>query len=417
MVTTTDDVATEAAQGYRIGRNELLALISAIMALTAMAIDLMLPAFDDIREAFGLAEDSNQTGQIITVFFFGLAFAHLFYGPLADRFGRKPVLYGGMIIYLLGAAGSALAPNLELLLVSRFIWGIGAAGSRVVATAIVRDRFEGVEMARAMSQIMAVFVLVPVFAPALGSLIILVLPWPALFWFCGLFAALVALWSLRLRETLAVADRREITVSATVGGYAEVARTPVTSGYTIASVFMQGVFTAYLATVDLVISEIFDREGQFPVIFGAVAVGFGLGAIGNGRVVGRLGIDAVITRVYQVQAVLLVALILVTSLAQGTPEFWVFRPLLGLLLSSFMFVLPNLNSAAMEPVGHLAGSGSALTGAVRIAGGALIGGALASTVQGSLTPLVFGMAAMCALGATCVWLVRTERRLFGSTLR
>ncbi len=349
-----DDPETRAAPAYRIGRNQLLALISAIMALTAMAIDLMLPAFADIRESFGLAEDSNKTGQIITVFFFGLALAHLFYGPLADRFGRKPVLYAGMIIYLLGAAGSALAPTFELLLVSRFVWGIGAAGSRVVATAIVRDRFEGVEMAKAMSQIMAVFVLVPVFAPAIGSLIILVLPWPAIFWFCCIFAGLVALWSVRLRETLAVADRRPITVSSTVSGYTEVARTPVTFGYTIASVFMQSVFTAYLATVDLVISEIFDREDQFAIIFGVVAVGFGLGALGNGRVVGRFGIDAVVTRVFQVQAVLLVTLVLTTALADGRPEFWLFMPIMGMVLSSFMFILPNLNSAAMEPVGHLA---------------------------------------------------------------
>lgn len=394
-----------------MGRNELLALISSIMALTAMAIDLMLPAFPDIRAAFGLPGDSNKTGQIITVFFFGLAAAHLVYGPLADRFGRKPVLYLGMSIYLIGAAGSALAPSFELLLLSRFVWGVGAAGSRVVATAIVRDRFEGVEMAKAMSQIMAVFVLVPVFAPTLGSLIILVFPWPAVFWFCGVFAALVGLWSLRLRETLMVEDRRELSTSATLEGYLEVARTKVTFGYTIASAFMQGVFTAYLATVDLFVSDIFDRESQFPLIFGAVAVLFGIGALGNGRMVARFGIDVVVRTTYLVVAGLLVLLLGVTVIGDGRPDFWVFMPLIGVVMASFMFVLPNLNAAAMAPVGHLAGSGSALTGAVRIAGGAAIGGVLASTVDGSLTPLVVGMAAMCALSAVCVWLVRTERTL------
>lgn len=379
------------------------------MALTAMAIDLMLPAFADIREDFGLAPDSNETGQIITVFFLGLAIAHLFYGPLADRFGRKPVLYIGMSIYVLGAAGSALAPSFELLLVSRFVWGIGAAGSRVVATAIVRDRFEGVEMARAMSQIMAVFVLVPVFAPALGSLILLVFPWPAVFWFCCLFAALVCFWSFRLRETLAHSDRRTITVAKTIGGYMEVARTPVTFGYTISSVFMQGVFTAYLATIDLIVGEIFDRESQFALIFGAVAIFFGVGALLNGRVVQRFGIDTVVKRAFAAQAVLLAVLLTVTLSAQGQPNFWPFIIVLALLLSSFMLVLPNLNAAAMEPVGHLAGSGSALTGAVRIAGGAVIGGFLASTVHDSLTPLVVGMAAMCLCAGAVVWMVRTDR--------
>lgn len=414
-MTTVGDRVTDAAPTPRIGRNELLALVSALMALTAMGVDLMLDAFVDIREAFGLDADSNQTSQIITVFFFGLAIAHLFYGPLADRFGRKPVLYGGIVIYILGAVGSAFAPTFELLLISRFVWGFGAAGPRVVATAVVRDRFEGVEMAKAMSQVMAVFVLVPVFAPGFGSLILLVLPWPAVFWSCGIFAGFIGLWSVRLRETLAVADQREITVSATVSGYSEVARTRVTFGYTIASVFLQGVFTAYLATVDLIVADVFDRESQFSIIFGAVAVFFGLGAIANGRIVGRFGIDAVVGRVFQIQALLVIALVATTIAVQGHPDFWVFMPLVGVLLGSFMCLMPNLNSAAMGPVGHLAGSGAALTGAVRMAGGAVLGGFLASTVHGSLTPLVLGVAFLWGLAALTVWLVRTERRLTFST--
>jgi DHA1 family bicyclomycin/chloramphenicol resistance-like MFS transporter len=266
-------------------------------------------------------------------------------------------------------------------------------------------------MAKAMSQIMAVFVLVPVFAPSIGALILVILPWPWVFGFTGVFAAMVGLWSLRLRESLMSADRREISPSKTVGGYLEVARTPLTFGYTIASVFLQGVFTAYLATIDLVVSEIFDRESQFSLIFGAVAVFFGVSALLNGKLVDRFGIDAVVNHVFHVQQALLAALLAVTITADGRPNFWVFMPIVGLVLSSMMFLLPNLNSAAMTPVGHLAGTGSALTGATRIAGGAVIGGLLASTVHDSLTPLVIGIAAMCLTGALCVWLARTGRHL------
>ena len=132
---------TSSANG--LGPRELLVMISAIMALMALAIDMVLPAFDDIREAFGLADDSTQISQVITVFFLGLAIAQLVWGPLADRFGRKPILYAGTAIYVAGAVGSALSPSLNWLLAFRFVWGVGAAGSRVVATAIIRDSFEG----------------------------------------------------------------------------------------------------------------------------------------------------------------------------------------------------------------------------------------------------------------------------------
>ena len=199
----TEAAATPASRAIepapaRFGPRELLAFISATMALMALAIDLMLPAFDDIRSDFGLDPDSGEAASVITVFFLGLAVAQVFYGPLADRFGRKPILYSGIVVYIAGAIGSALAPSFELLLVARFVWGIGAAGSRVVAVAIVRDRFVGNQMARAMSQIMAIFVLVPVFAPPLvGASIIAVAPWRAVFWFCVVWAIAIVFWSCR----------------------------------------------------------------------------------------------------------------------------------------------------------------------------------------------------------------------------
>jgi len=207
-------------------------------------------------------------------------------------------------------------------------------------------------------------------------------------------------------ETLDPVNRRELRIASTARGYLEVARTPITFGYTVASIFLQGVFTAYLASVDLIISEIFDREPQFPFIFGAVAILFGVGALVNGRVVERLGIDAVVARAFSALAVLLPVLIGLTVLGSGTPNFWLFMPVVGLVLSSFMFLIPNLNSAAMEPVGHIAGSASALTGAVRIAGGALVGTLINAQVDDSLSPLVIGVAVMCVLAGITVLLVR-----------
>lgn len=384
-------------------------MISAIMALTAVAIDLMLPAFDEIRDTFGLRDGSADTGRVVTYFFFGLAVAHLAYGPLTDRFGRKRVLYLGMSIYVIGAIGSAVAPTFGLLLASRFVWGVGAAGARVVATAIVRDRFEGEVMAKAMSQIMAVFVLVPVFAPALGAGIVAVLPWQAAFWFCVLFAAAVGFWSLRMPETLDPERRRPLSVGSTGRGFVEVARTRVTGGYTIASVFLQGIMTVYLATSEAVISDIFGRRGQFPVIFGAVAAGFGLAALVNGRLVQRFGVDRVVAGGFA-WMVSLSALLVVETLGSGEPDFWLFMPTLALLLASFMFLMPNLNSAAMDPVGHLAGTASALTGAVRLAGGAALGTVISSQITDSVRPFAIGISVMVGAAGLTVLIVRLRER-------
>ncbi len=403
------------AEDFRIGPRELLTLISAIMALMALAIDLMLPAFSDIRTAFDLGEGSNQTGQVITVFFMGLALAQIIYGPLADRFGRKPVLYAGISIYLIGAVGSALAPSFNLLLLSRFVWGVGAAGSRVVATAIVRDRFVGNAMAKAMSQIMAVFVLVPVVAPSLGAAIITVVPWRGVFWFCVIWAVLIGSWSLRLRETLNPAYVQPLNFTSSWRSYKAVLQTPVTSGYTIATVFLQGVFTTYLATSELIISDIFDRGDQFPLIFGGIAVLFGMAALINGRFVERLGMDGMVTRAFAMVVPMSVVLVVLAVSSNGRPSFWLFMPALGVMLAGFMFLMPNLNTAAMVPVGEIAGSASALMGALRMAGGAIIGTVLGSQIDASVTPFAIGVCVMCVLGATTVALV--NRRATGSFVR
>ena len=398
--------AAPAAQEYRMGQRELLTLMSAIMALMALGIDTMLPAFDEIRTTFNLGEASPRAGQVITVFFMGLAIAQLAWGPIADRFGRKPVLYAGSAIYIAGAAGSALAPTFELLLLSRFICGIGAAGARVVATAIIRDRFEGSQMAKAMSQVMAVFMLVPILAPTIGAGIIAILPWRAIFWFCAIFAVVITLWSVRMRESLNPANQRPLQFRSTTKGYVEVARTPVTSGYTNATIFLQGVFTTYLASSELIISEVFDRKSQFPLIFGLVALLFAAGAIINGRIVVRVGVHRLINTAYALLIPATLVLCVISIAAGGQPSIWIYMPVLALTLSSFMFLMPNLNTAALGPVGHLAGTASAYGGAIRMAGGAVLGTIVSAFVSDSTTPFSIGIAVLCIGSWITVLLVR-----------
>jgi len=396
--------ATESRAGRGIGRrapgrNETLAMLSAVMALMAMAIDLMLSAFDEMRVTFGLDPTSNEVAGVVTVFFMGLAVAQLFFGPITDRFGRKSVLYASVAVYILGAVGSALAPTLPLLLVARFVWGIGAAGARVVATAVARDLFEGVEMARAMSQIMAVFVLVPVIAPTVGAGIVAVLPWRAVFWACAIWAIAMAAWTRRLPESLPPERRRRLDRSDIASAYAEFARTRSTLWFSIASVFLQSVFTMYLASAELIVSEIFGRRSAFPMVFGVIAIGFGVAALVNGRVVGRFGVRPVMNAMLVSLIVGSVLLVAVTLASGGTPTFWVFMPLLGLLLAQFMFLMPNMNAEALEPVPHIAGTASSLSGGLRMAGGAILGGVVASRIDTSLTPFALAFLVFVALAA------------------
>jgi len=396
--------------GDRIGARELVVLISAIMALMALGIDLMLPGFDEIGAAFDLPEDTNQTGQIITFYFFGLSIAQVIYGPLTDRFGRKPVLYLGIAIYVSGAAASALAPNFGLLLAARLWWGIGAAGARVVATSIIRDRFEGDQMARAMSQVMMVFVIVPVFAPTVGAAVIAVLPWQAMFWLCVICAGAVGLWAVRLPETLDPADVRPFGLRSAGRSYAEVARNPVTLGYTVASVFVQANMTGYLATSELMIGDIFGREAAFPLVFGLVAIGFGFTAWINGRMVERVGMHAMIRVALVVTLALGPILVAITVVADGRPSFWVFVPMVAAMLSTGMFLMPNLNSLAMTPVGHIAGAASAFTSAVRIGVGSVIAALATSSMRETVTPFAWLLLSMSVGAAITIFFVNRLAR-------
>ena len=391
--------STDVATRPHPGRNETLAMLSAVMALMAMAIDLMLSAFDEMRLSFGLDPNSNEVAGVVTVFFMGLAVAQLFFGPITDRFGRKSVLYSSVAVYVLGAVGSALAPTLPLLLVARFVWGVGAAGARVVATAVARDLFEGVEMARAMSQIMAVFVLVPVIAPTVGAGIVAILPWRAVFWACAIWAVAMAAWTRRLPESLPPERRRRLDRSDIASAYAEFARTRPTLWFSISSVFLQSVFTMYLASAELIVSEIFGRRSAFPVVFGVIAIGFGIAALVNGRLVGRFGVRPVMNTMLVSLIIGAVLLVAVTLAGDGTPSFWVFMPLLAVLLAQFMFLMPNMNAEALEPVPHIAGTASSLSGGLRMAGGAVLGGIVAARIDTSLTPFALAFLVFILLAA------------------
>jgi DHA1 family bicyclomycin/chloramphenicol resistance-like MFS transporter len=378
-----------------------------IMALAALGIDMMLPALDDMREHFGLAPESTQVAQVVTVFLMGLALAQYFYGPLADRFGRKPILYVGLLLYGIGALGAALAPSLELVLLSRFLWGVGAAAPRVVSVSIVRDVYTGEEMAKAMSYILAIFIMVPVLAPSVGAGLIAIFPWQAVFVFGAIMAAVVALWARLLPETLDPVNQRPLDRSAIYEATREVLTNRQALGYTLARTLTFGAFSSYLASSERIFGEIYDRPDQFPFIFGGIAAVMGLAMLTNGNLVDRIGTRRIVHTFLIAYAIGGFVFWGVTNAAEGRPSFWTF--VIGLAMIAFMHALliPNFNTIAMWPMGHIAGTASAVIGTISVAGGALIGAFIDQQYTDSVTPLVVAFALLGALAlATVVW---TER--------
>jgi DHA1 family bicyclomycin/chloramphenicol resistance-like MFS transporter len=372
-----------------------------LMALTALATDLMLPAFDDIRAAFGLPEDSSEVAAIITTFFLGMALAQYVYGPLADRFGRKPVLYAGLGIYALGALGALLAPTLGMVLASRLVWGIGAAGPRVISISIVRDYYSGDRMSQAMSYIMAVFIMVPVLAPTIGAGLITVFPWQSVFAFCLVFVAVVGLWAaFVLPETLAPENRRPIDSSAIWATTREVLTNRITLGYTLAMTATFSVFISYLATSERIFGDFYGRPTEFPFIFGAIAGLMGIAMLTNARLVERVGTRR-LTHLVLVGYVGAAAAMTVVAFVGGPPSFWPFVVGLAVLIICHALLMPNLNTIAMLPMGHIAGTASAVTGTISMAGGAFFGSIIDGMYQDSAMPLIVGflLSGLIALAA------------------
>ncbi len=384
-----------------MGRREFIVLISMLMALTALAIDMMLPAFGDIRADFGLASDASDVALVVTVFFLGFGLGQPVWGPLSDALGRKRILWVGLAIYILAALGAAVAPSLTLLLAWRFLAGLGAAAVRVVTFGTVRDRYEGDEMAKTLSYVMAVFILVPMLAPSLGAVVLAVGTWRWVFAFFALAALLTAAWSLRLPETLPADRRIALRAKRLLAAGRAVLGSRFTMGLTLAQMLVFGFFASYLASTELIVDDVFGLAAWFPLIFGGSALAFGLGVLSNPRLIDRFGLRLMLRVAltgYLAAALLFAAIAVATG---GHPPFWLYLVGILPLLLAHAFSMPNLNSAAMLPAGRIAGTAAAVVGAVATLGGALIGATIDASYDGGITPLAVAALILCALAFGC----------------
>ncbi len=371
---------------------EFIALMGMTFATVAFSIDAMLPAMSAIAAELTPGAP-NRAQLIITSFVLGMGIGTLFTGPLSDTFGRKPVILGGAVVYIAGAMLAWAAESLETVLLARVLQGLGAAGPRIAALAIVRDLYSGRVMARVMSFAMMVFALVPAIAPMIGAGIIALTGWRGIFLAFVLFALTAAGWlGLRQPETLPHGHRRPFSLAAIGSGLAEMLRLRQVTVTILILTLVFGMLFATLSTVQMVFDRSFDAAASFPYWFGAVALVSALGSLLNARIVVRVGMRQVV-RWSLLGEIALTGLFAVVILA-GVEDGALFYAYVVWILSIFMLAgltIGNLNALGMEPLGHLAGLAASVIGSVSTVGAVLIAVPIGLAFDGTPLPVAVGI--------------------------
>ena len=392
-----------------MGFPEFVVVIASIMALNPLAMDMMLPALPDIRSAFGIA-DANLPQMVLSTFLIGFGAGQFLMGPLSDRFGRRPVLIGGMILYGVASLLAIAAPSFELLLLARALQGFGTSATRVIATSIVRDCYAGRRMASVMSLAMMVFVAVPVVAPSFGQAVLLLTQWRGIFVVLMLYGVFTLVWSaLRMPETLPEANRKSLAIGEVLRAYAQTVTNRQTLGYALACGGVWGAMVSFVFSSQQVFTEIYHLGHYFPLAFAAAATGVAIAGFLNSRIVGRVGMRVISHGALVVYAVV-AAVMLAAEQMQMLP-LPLFMVLAMLMMFAFGLMMANFTALAMEPHGNIAGTASSLYGSITTLLGIGIGILIGQSYDGTLLPFAMGFF-LCALTALAIAAITEKGRLF-----
>jgi DHA1 family bicyclomycin/chloramphenicol resistance-like MFS transporter len=384
----------------RIGDKEFVALMAMLQALQALAIDAMLPALGVMSQDLGVS-DANQRQLVVGLFLVGAGATSLFPGALADRFGRRPVLFWCLGGYVLLNVAAALAPSFDVLLVCRALAGGFSSGLLVLTSAIIRDRFGGDRMARTQSLVSMVFMVVPMAAPALGQGIIAFASWR---WIFGMMAGLglaVALWAwLRIPETLHPEFRQRIEPKVILRNMAMVFSTRSAAGYVIGLALIQGALFGYINSSQQLVAEHFGAGQAFPLIFGVMALAMALCSLTNSRIVMRFGAR----RVSHTAALAFVAISALQLWFASQPHetIWYFAPLMTLNLCMMGFIGANFTSIALQPFARIAGAASSVQAFMRLMFGSALGALIGQAYDGTARPLAISLLVAGILALGCV---------------
>ncbi|WP_461303193.1 multidrug effflux MFS transporter [Aureisphaera sp.] len=384
---------------------EFIALMASLMSVVALAIDALLPALDVIGVAIGTKQAVDNQLLIIMIFL-GLGIGPLLFGPLSDSVGRKPSVYLGFIVFIIASVICVYAQSLEVMVAGRILQGVGLSAPRTICIAIIRDLYSGDYMARIMSFVTVVFLLVPIIAPALGKWILDHYNWEAIFYVQVGISVIISLWFwLRQRETLTEEKQIPFTFKRLYLGLKEILQHRQTMGYTIISGFVVGSFMVYLSASQQIFDSQYGLKDEFPYIFAGLAIAIGAAISLNGILVVRLGMEKLVTT--SLLAFFVISMVYVVLYYSGNnPSIYILLTFFALQFFAIGFLFGNLRALAMEPVGHIAGIAAAITGLISTLMAVPISTFVGRFLEASTLPIFIGFAVCSGISILVLWAVK-----------
>jgi DHA1 family bicyclomycin/chloramphenicol resistance-like MFS transporter len=378
------------------------------MALNPLAMDIMLPALPNIAATFDVTS-ANRPQMVLSIFLVGFGLGQFVMGPLSDRFGRRPILLGGMTVYCIASLLAIAAPSFETLLLARALQGVATSATRVIATSIVRDCYAGRRMASVMSLTMMIFIAVPVVSPAFGQAVLMLAQWRGIFIVLMAYGVVTLVWSaIRLPETLAVANRRSLAVRDILDAFRQTVTHRQTLGYALVAGGVLGSLFAFVFISQQVFTGIYQLGHYFPVAFAGVAIGTAFAGFVNSRLVGRRGMR-VLSHSALIGFLVIATIMLVTAKLQMLP-LALFMLLSVSMMFAFGLMIANFTALAMEPQGHIAGTAASLYGSITTLLGIGVGATIGQDFDGTLVPFATGFL-LCTLASLAVVLIVEKGRL------
>lgn len=399
----------EAGSHPAIGFHEFVILMAALMAINALGVDLMLPGLPAMSESLGMTTE-NQRQWVISSYMIGFGAMQIVYGPLSDRFGRRPVLLTGLFLFVVTSLIASFANTFTTIIAARTIQGMAAASTRVLAVSMIRDCYSGRHMARIMSLTLIIFLAAPILAPSIGKLILLIAPWPAIFLALAAFAAGLALWlALRLGETLHPEYRRSISPQHILAAATTVLTNRYSIGYTLGQTMTFGALMGFITSSQQLFTDVFDAAETFPIFFAIIAMGMGIAAFVNSRLVLRYGSRRLSHTALIGYITIGATHLLFSMFFEDTLISFIMFQFTIMFCSSL--VGSNFNAMAMEPMGAIAGTASSIQGTIATLGAAVIGIIVGQSFNGTAIPLVAGFF-LCGVGALLAALFAEQGKLF-----
>lgn len=391
-------------QKSQAGNVEFICLMAVLMSLVALAIDAVLPALTQIGESLGV-ESANSTQLIISVFFIGMSFGQMIYGPISDSFGRKKALYLGMLIFLLGSLVSLVSTTFTSMLIGRACQGFGISSCRVISFAMIRDKFEGREMARIMSLIMVFFIMVPAIAPSLGQLVLFYADWRAIFSLVVVVAVVGFFWLFfRQAETLVKEKRRPFLPATILAGIVETLKNPLSRSYMLAAGIIFGAFIGYLSSAPQILQIQYGLGEAFSLYFGGLAVAIGISSFFTSKLVMRFGMEKLSFFALIFLSLTSLLFFLYAWSVAGHPPLFIFMAYLTAAFLCFGVLFGGFNTLAVQPLGHIAGVATSVISSVQTLVSVAVGGLVGQCYNGTVLPLVLGFF-LCGLTSLAIMIL------------